>query len=185
MKSAFIAGLAAFANAGRVHDFFAETNLICHLCKEVMTHANNSNDAAIDEIYTLFPKLQERINAFQGANELIDFAQAEKTCMNMDLCEGRESIEHLLLEERPLDLSAHVAHVNANPNSSWKAELPKRFEGMSRKEVKRMMGTIVDPDWVVRAPHVKNAAPNQTVPTDFNAATFWPNCATTINWSRD
>lgn len=90
----------------------------------------------------------------------------------MDLCEGHESIEHLLLEERPLDLSAHVTFVNANvnPSSSWRAELPKRFEGMSRKEIKRMMGTVVDPDWEIRAPHVKSAS-NAPIPTDFNAAT--------------
>lgn len=92
--------------------------------------------------------------------------------MNMSMCEGHESIEHLLLEERPIDLNAHVTHVNSNPNSSWKAELPARFEGMSRKEIKRMMGTIVDPDWVVSAPHVKTAAPT-AVPTNFNAATNW------------
>jgi len=55
---------------------------------------------------------------------------------------------------------------------------------MSRKEVKRMMGTVVDPDWVVRAPQVK-AASNATVPTDFSAATQWPGCASTITWSRD
>lgn len=102
----------------------------------------------------------------------------------MSLCEGHESIEHLLLEERPIDLSAHVAHVNSNPNSSWKAELPKRFEGMSRKEIKRMMGTVVDPDWVVRAPQVKTATPN-AVPTDFNSAINWPACSNTIMFSRD
>ena len=104
--------------------------------------------------------------------------------MNMSLCEGHESIEHLLLEERPIDLSAHVAHVNSNPNSSWKAELPKRFEGMSRKEIKRMMGTVVDPDWVVRAPQVKTATPN-AVPANFNSAENWPACSNTIMFSRD
>ena len=76
MKSAFIASLVAYANAGRVHEFFAETNLICNMCQEVMTHANNNNDAAIDDIYTLFPKLQERINAFEGSNDLIDLSFA-------------------------------------------------------------------------------------------------------------
>jgi len=184
MKYAFAAALAAFANAGKVHDFFAETNLICNLCKDVMGHAMDNNDDAIDEIYQLFPKLQERINAFQGSNELIDFSQPEATCVNMELCEGRESIEHLLLEERPLDLSAHVEFVNSNPKSSWKATLPSRFQGMSRKEIKRMMGTVVDPDWVVRAPEVMQAT-NATIPTDFNAANNWPDCASLITWSRD
>jgi ABC-type branched-subunit amino acid transport system ATPase component len=64
MKSFFAAGLIAFANAGKVHEFFAETNLICSLCTQVMEHAKSNNVSAIDEIYTLFPKLEERINAF-------------------------------------------------------------------------------------------------------------------------
>jgi ABC-type branched-subunit amino acid transport system ATPase component len=86
MKSAFIAGLATFANAGVVHEFFAETNLICNMCKEVVNHANNNNDEEVDAIYALFPKLSERINAFAGKNELIDLSQPERTCINMNLC---------------------------------------------------------------------------------------------------
>lgn len=89
---AFTASLIAFANAGVVHEFFAETNLICNLCKEVIEHSANSNDTAIDEIYALFPKLQARIEAFSGSNDLIDLSQPLRTCSNMNMCEGNESI---------------------------------------------------------------------------------------------
>jgi hypothetical protein len=187
MKSAFIASLAAFANAGVVHEHFAETNLICNLCKDVMSHANSNNEEAIDEIFKLFPKLSERMNAFYGSNS-IDFTQPERTCSSMNLCEGNESIHHLLLEEQPLDLEKHVEFVNSNPHSAWKASAPKRFNGMSRKEVKKMMGTVVDPDWVVRAPHVKQVVESDmpgAIPTEFFVATNWPLCASTINLSRD
>lgn len=184
MKTAFIAGLAAFANAGVVHEHFAETNLICNLCKDVIGHANSNNEDAIDEVFALFPKLSERMNAFYGSNG-IDFTQAERTCQNMNLCEGNESIITLLLEEQPVDLSKHVEHVNNNPKSSWKAAMPKRFEGMSTKEIKRMMGTVVDPDWTVEAEHVKTDVMPGVLPTDFDVSANWPTCAGTVNLSRD
>jgi hypothetical protein len=55
-------------------------------------------------------------------------------------------------------------------------------------EVKKMMGTVVDPDWVVRAPHVKQVVESDmpgAIPTEFFVATNWPLCASTINLSRD
>ena len=127
------------------------------------------------------------MNAFYGSNS-IDFTQAERTCASMNLCEGNESIHHLLLEEQPMDLDKHVEFVNSNPHSAWKAGAPKRFEGMSRKEIKSMMGTVVDPDWVVRAPHVKQVVESDmpgVIPTEFFVSTNWPLCATTVNLSRD
>lgn len=186
MKTAFAATLVAFANAGRVHEFFAETNLICSLCKEVMEHAGQNNISAIDEIYTMFPKLEERINAFAGMNSIIDFAQAEQSCTNMSLCEGSEGIEELLMDERPIDLSHIVDQINSNPNSTWVASEQSRFSNMNRRQIRKMMGTVVDPDWVVRAPVVKRSTANQTAPpTDFNAAQKWPECDSLILFARD
>lgn len=184
MKSAFIAGLVAFANAGRVHEFFAETNLICNMCQEVMEHANTNNFTAIDEIYTLFPKLQEKMNAFEGSNDLIDFSQPKKSCQNLSLCE-HETIEELLMDDMPIDLSQIVEKINSNPNSSWKATNQARFSNMSRKKIMKMMGTVVDPDWVVRAPAVKKADANLAIPTGFDTSVQWPQCSSLVLFSRD
>lgn len=197
MKFAFAASLVAFANAGKVHEFFAETNLICHLCTEVMNHAQSNNISAIDDIYKMFPKLEERINAFSGANELIDFAQAEASCQKMDLCEGPKSIEELIMEERPLDLEAIANEVNSNPKATWKANPTSRFSGMTRKQIMKMMGTVVDPDWVVRAPEIWRPEQNQAAPSNFDSSLQWPDCAppvqnndanmnpNLITWARD
>jgi len=106
--------------------------------------------------------------------------------MNMNLCERALSIEEHILEDRPIDLASIVDTINSNPNSSWKANVSARFAGMSRKQVKRMMGTVVDPDWVVRAPDVKRSTSNQAVPPqNFDASVNWPNCANLITWARD
>jgi len=186
MKTAFITSLVSIASAGRVHDFFAETNLICSMCKEVMEHGSQNNINAIDEIYTMFPALEKRINAFAGMNSIIDFAQAEQSCVNMSLCEGTESIEELLMDERPIDLTHIIEEINSNPNSTWKASEQARFSGMSRRQIKKMMGTVVDPEWVVRAPTVKRSnASNQAPPQSFDTAVNWPECDSLILFARD
>jgi len=189
MKSTFIAGLVAFANAGKVHEFWAESNLICHLCTQVMEAGAKNDIKAIEEVYTLFPKLEERINAFSGSNELIDFTQAEKSCINLNLCEGPQSIEELIMEDRPIDLESIVEKINSNPASSWKANVNAKFSGMSRRQVKQMMGTVVDPDWVIRAPevHTSHGMNQATPPQNFDASTKtqWAACSSLILFSRD
>jgi hypothetical protein len=87
-----------------------------------------------------------------------------------------------------MDLSKHVETINSNPHSAWTAAMPKRFEGMSRKEIKAMMGTVVDPDWAIKAPNVKtlDASFNATLPTNFTVGTDkWSSCQSTVMLSRD
>jgi len=90
------------------------------------------------------------------------------------------------MEERPIDLAAIAEKVNSSPGS-WKARVPSKFENMSRRDIKKMMGTVVDPDWVVRAPEVKtyNASEsNQVIPPTFDSSATWPLCPN-ILWARD
>ena len=50
-------------------------------------------------------------------------------------------------EENTLDLSKHIETVNSNPKSTWVAGVNSKFDGASLREIKSLMGTIVDPDW--------------------------------------
>ena len=59
MRTFALAAFAAAANATRVHDFFAENNYICELCKSVVELANNDDQHGLDQVYAQFPKLQE------------------------------------------------------------------------------------------------------------------------------
>ena len=91
----------------------------------------------------------------------------------------------MLMAERPLDLEAIANQVNSNPNSTWTARVPTKFEGKSRAAIKKMMGTVVDPEWVIRAPDVMSyEMENQTIPTNFDAQSNWSNCPL-ITWARD
>ena len=54
------------------------------------------------------------------------------------------------------------------------------------KEVKRLMGTVVDPDWVIRGPVKQtNEIFSDSIAESFDARTAWPECETVINHVRD
>ena len=148
MRSFALAAIAAFANARRAHEFYAEANFICNLCQNVVEHAAKGQDTELDQLYEKFPKLQERINAFADRPELVELSQPEQTCINIEICSAGDIMD-LLADERPLDLTNHINHVNSNPKSGWVAGVNEKFEGASLKEIKTLMGTVVDPDWTI------------------------------------
>ena len=52
MRSSIIAALvAATGQAARVHDFFAENNYICELCKIAVEMGNTDDIDALEELY--------------------------------------------------------------------------------------------------------------------------------------
>ena len=184
MRSFALALAAAVANAGRVHEYFAENNYICQLCKTVVEMAGQGVDEKLDQLYEQFPKLQDRINSFASHPEIVNLDQPEQSCINMQLCSDHNLMD-LLAEERPLDLSAHIEAVNSNPKSTWTAGVNSKFEGASLKEIKSIMGTIVDPDWTITLKPRDDALVNDDLPESFDARTAWPECESVINHVRD
>ena len=183
-STALIAVLATVSSAKRAHEFFAENNYICELCKTVVTHAAKGEDEEMDALYEQFPKLQDRINYFASHPEVVNLDQPEQSCINMQLCSDH-NLADLLAEERPLDLSAHIEAVNSNPKSTWTAGVNSKFEGASLKEIKSIMGTIVDPDWTITLKPRDDALVNDDLPESFDARTAWPECESVINHVRD
>ena len=104
----------------------------------------------------------------------------------MDMC-SNDSIVELLNEEMPLDLSAHIETVNSNPKSTWVAGVNSKFEGASLNEIRSLMGTVVDPDWVIRLPELNEPRvfSDASMPDTFDARTNWPDCEPVINHVRD
>jgi len=82
----------------------------------------------------------------------------------------------------PIDFSVHIDR----PHTNWVAGVNEKFEGASLKELKAIMGTIVDPDWTIHLP-VKHsfAVSDATLPENFDSRTNWPECADVINHIRD
>lgn len=183
MKSFAIATLAALANA-KVHDFFAESNYICEMCKTAVEYANENKYDKLDQLFTVHPALQTKINAKHGSPELINVRRPKETCEALELC-GTPDILDMLMAEQPLDLQEHIDFVNSNPNSTWTAGVNNKFDGASLKEVKMLMGTVVDPEWTIQG-HVKDLDVDEdSLPTDFDARTNWPECESVINHVRD
>ena len=48
MRSFALAAIAAFANARRSHNFYAESNFICELCHNVVEYAAAGKDEELD-----------------------------------------------------------------------------------------------------------------------------------------
>jgi len=136
-------------------------------------------------MYEQFPKLSERVNFWANRAEVLNLAKPEQSCINMQLCTDND-IADLLREEVPLDLDKIIKEVNSNPHSSWKAGVNAKFHGASLKEVKSLMGTIVDPDWTISL-HPRDSANVETdaLPASFDARANWPECETVINHVRD
>ena len=103
----------------------------------------------------------------------------------MQLCSDGDIFE-LLAEEMPLNLTHHIETVNSNPHSNWVAGVNSKFEGASLKEIKSIMGTIVDPDWTIQMPAREDSRiVTDDVPAEFDSRTKWPECESVINHIRD
>lgn len=177
--------VAAVANAGKAHEYFAENNYICELCKSVVEMAANGEDDKMDQLYEQFPALQTRVNFWANTPEVLNMAEPEESCMKMQMCSTNDLME-LLAEEIPLDLDVHIETVNSNPKSTWVAGVNNKFEGASLKEVKSLMGTIVDPEWTINLhPRSDHRIVSDDVATNFDARTAWPECESVINHVRD
>jgi len=72
MRSIFATAIIAFANAGKVHEYFAESNLICGICQDAVKTAANGTFEELDALYTVFPGLQTRVNQKYGQKELVN-----------------------------------------------------------------------------------------------------------------
>jgi len=185
MRTFVTAAIAAVAASTKVHQFFAENNYICELCKTVVDYAKDGKVEKMDEIYEQFPALLDRINKYYPQrDEIVDYNDPEGSCRKMELCEDLDIFE-LLKEEQPLDLSVHIEHVN-NSGANWVAGVNEKFEGASLKEIKSIMGTIVDEDWTISLPEKSQyAVADFTAPDSFDARTQWPKCESVINHVRD
>ena len=184
MKTFAIALIGSLASAARVHEFYAEAHNMCQLCKQAVEFANNDKIADLEALYKTNPALQSRINAFVDDAEVYNYREnATQACQYMSLCDTA-NVYDLLMEETPLDLDRHIEFVNSNPKSNWVAGRNDKFEGASLKEIKSLMGTIVDPEWAINL-HEKRHNITNDLPESFDARTNWPECESVINHVRD
>jgi len=181
MFRAFALAAISAVNARKVHEFFAENNYKCELCQQIVEYAKEGKDDEMDMIYRQFPSLLDQINSFYPRrDEIVDYSDPLGTCQRMELCEDPDIFE-LLFEEQPLDLSEHINATHA----TWVSGVNEKFEGASLKEVKSILGAIVDPEWAIKLPARRNQEVADDLPASFDARAQWPKCNDVINHIRD
>jgi len=162
--------LLAVSQAG-IHPYFAESNYICEMCKQHISLKNSGNLGAVAGLEALHPKLASLME--------------KHAITSVAACEFSVCNEYKLREEvdEEINHEAIAAEINSAP-SSWVAGVNSRFNGMKRSDIKKMMGTIVDPDWRIMSP-IKESEFLADVPAEFNVITNWPKCAAISGHIRD
>jgi len=144
----------------------AENNYMCELCQKIVEFAKEGKDEEMDRIYEKFPHLLDQINSFYPQRDsIVNYDDPVGTCQKMNLCEDADIFE-LLKEEEPVDWSVHINY----RKRTWVSGVNEKFEGASLKEVKSILGTIVDPLWVLNLPE-KHHYEDVSVPDSFDART--------------
>lgn len=89
-------------------------------------------------------------------------------------CEVLELCAPQLFSDEQVDLASIADAVN-RANATWVAEDSTRFQKMTKSQIKKMMGTIVDPLWRSHsAEKVEETFLAVETPETFDARTNWP-----------
>jgi len=188
----FLVALFAAAQAN-VHDYWAEHHYICGICEasvEFVIAGGEMEDflACKDgqnrEFSTVCSKVRE------GQNQILSMSAESgmnkyQICEQLNLCgdwvDDELDAEHVWNPDL-------IATINNDPESTWKAELPKQFEGMTLGQIKKTrLGTIVDPDhkYLLQYKDAPTEDQISALPTDFSTITAFPYCAATTGHIRD
>ena len=62
---------------------------------------------------------------------------------------------------------------------NWKAGVNKKFSGMTKYEIRKLMGTVVDPNWTSPVT-VKSYNDQVELPEYFNVSEQWPECKSVV-----
>jgi cathepsin B len=91
----------------------------------------------------------------------------------------------MLLNEAPVDFDSIVEYVNNSKKATWTAKNHDKFNGASLAEIRKTLGTVVDPKWTIKAHNKTYDTSNVVFPENFDARTAWPECEPVINHVRD
>eukprot|EP00494_Astrolonche_serrata_P024108 UN24366 len=186
---------------GGPHRFRAETNHLCDVCTQAVTHLHSTGfkgkdlsgvlDTEFDAIHQICHRDEHAdcggacdrfISDLQNGKFVNIGEKAEKVCELNHWCENDRS--NLLSKTTPFQTQEKVDKIN-QAQSSWKAAVYPRFGNMTRFDFQRFLGTIVDEDLRCNIKHVQSATPGFEAPESFDSKTNWPQCAKVIGDIRD
>lgn len=68
-----------------------------------------------------------------------------------------------------------IEHVNNHGEATWTAGVNEYFVGKSMEDIKRLLGSKPEPEWV-RLPEKEDETINANLPENFDSRVQWPNC---------
>jgi len=194
---AILFGVAAALTfvSGNVHEFFAEHHFICGKCEETVNYlllgGKMKNflgciDKTGEEYTTVCSDIRNygigKISKLHNKKGL----NAYQICEKLDMCSEWNDDKFSKIPAITDDL---INIINNDPKNSWKAGKQKRFEGWSLADVRRILGTVVDPKHKYKVPEYKPTLKHFKspikAPTNFDSRAEWPYCANTIGHIRD
>ena len=104
-------------------------------------------------------------------------------CESLSFCGDTSDVEYSTKPAINMDI---INAVNNDDSLPWKASAQSRFKKLTLKDVRVLLGTIVDDEYkhtlpVISRGHIESSS----LPTDFDSRTQWSNCADVIGHIRD
>jgi len=100
----------------------------------------------------------------------------EEICAEIKMCVND-------FEDYIIDHDEHIRTVNSM-KTTWHAGKNNRFLKTKASDVRKTLGTIVDPDWMFDIPEATHKITYQTLPENFDSREQWPKC-TELGTVRD
>eukprot|EP01084_Bolivina_argentea_P152561 266118_1 len=172
------------------HQFWAEHNLICNICdKSVQSIINGKEQQDIlklcdDKTNSQFTTICSQVfdntaNILQMHNN--EHKTSTQICKSLSMCTEWIDTE---FESKHVWNEQLVNTINKNNTISWNAQLPDTLKGFTLAQIRRKLGSVIDPNYVYKLPD-KTWDPSINLPTQFDSRTTWPYCANTIGHIRD
>ena len=163
------------------HHFFAEQNLMCSLCKESLKLIKAEKFETLKMSLEQFPKAQELIeNHKDYLQHMVEGKSIQELC-DVEYCND-PFVDFEINQDKIID---EINQLHHEGKVSWKAGRNGKFYGAKASEVRKTLGTIVDPDWVEMLPSYHYTKTGSgTPPTNFDSRDQWPQC-TNIGEVRD
>jgi len=188
------------------HPFPAENNFICEVCTTSVDYIKTtptsfllqgqfSNDekdirslcsTKVDGTETTFSTACDTVvKNYATIKQLAKARVDPKT-----ICEQINMCSDYMLEKRweriPTIQNHIIRDINADEKMTWKAGINHKWINSTLADVRRYLGTIVDPDHVYTLP-VKEFSQDEItdIPDSFDPRDKWPNCKDVIGHIRD
>jgi|ETNmetMinimDraft_15_1059895.scaffolds.fasta_scaffold27550_3 hypothetical protein len=142
--------------------------MICKLCKESLKLIKAEKFETLEMVLVQFPKAHELMENHKGyLKGMMEGKSIEELC-SAKYCNDE-------FEDFKIDHESIVEEVNdlhSQGQALWTAGKTDIFHSHTRaSDIRKQLGTIVDPDWTVKLPEKKHIPSENDLPENFDSRT--------------